>query len=150
MRVNQILSAKRSHVVHVSPSESITRLAAIGLMKSEHVGSVLVLDEGRRLVEGGISERDVVHGLVSDPIGLLGRAVIDIAHKAVPIASLQDTVQSVMEVMTTTHTRHVPVVEYGQVVGVVSIGDIVKSRLDEKTQENAVLQEIARAQFVAR
>jgi CBS domain-containing protein len=76
--------------------------------------------------------------------------VIDIAHKSVPVAALQDTVQSVMEAMTTTHTRHVPVVQYGQVVGVVSIGDIVKSRLDEKTQENAVLQEIARAQFLAR
>ncbi len=147
MRVNQILSAKRLHIVYVSPSESIG--AAIGLMKSEHVGSVLVLDEGKHLV-GVVSERDVVHALVSDPVGLLGRAVIDIAHKAVAVAALQDTVQSVMEVMTTTHTRHVPVVQYGQVVGVVSIGDIVKSRLDEKTQENAVLQEIARAQFLAR
>jgi signal-transduction protein with cAMP-binding, CBS, and nucleotidyltransferase domain len=54
-----------------------------------------------------------------------------------------------MEVMTATRARHVPVIQHGRVMGVVSIGDIVKSRLDEKTQENTVLQEIARAQFFA-
>jgi CBS domain-containing protein len=147
MRVSQILSAKRLNIVSLSPSASIG--TAIGLMKSEHVGAVLVIDEDGRLV-GVVSERDVVHALASDPAGLLERAVIEILRKDGPVAALQDTVQSVMEVMTATRTRHVPVVQYGRVIGIVSIGDIVKSRLDEKTQENAVLQEIARAQFLAR
>jgi CBS domain-containing protein len=147
MRVNQILSAKRSDVVHVAPSASIG--TAVGLMTNEHVGAVLVLDQDGGLV-GVISERDVVHGLASDPAGLLNRAVIEIVRKDGPVTALQDTVQSVMEVMTATRTRHVPVVQHGRVIGIVSIGDIVKSRLDEKTQENAVLQEIARAQFFAR
>lgn len=147
MRVSQILSGKRLGIVRVEPSASIAR--AVGLMKSEHVGAVLVIDPDGRLV-GVLSERDVVYGLASDPAGLLDRAVMDILRKDVPVAALQDTVQSVMEVMTATRTRHVPVVQYGRVIGIVSIGDIVKSRMDEKTQENAVLQEIARAQFVAR
>jgi CBS domain-containing protein len=118
-------------------------------MTREHVGAVLVIDEDGRLI-GVLSERDVVHGLAADPVGLLNRAVIEIVSKDGPVTSLQETVQSVMEIMTATRTRHVPVLQHGRVIGIVSIGDIVKSRLDEKTQENAVLQEIARAQFLAR
>jgi CBS domain-containing protein len=146
MRISQILDSKRADVVYVSPADSVGTV--IGLMKSEHVGAVLVLDEDRRLL-GVLSERDVVHALASDPVGLRSTASIDIARKNNPVADPTDSVQSVMEVMTATRARHVPIVKYGRVIGVVSIGDIVKSRLDEKTQENRVLQEIVRAQFFA-
>ena len=59
-----------------------------------------------------------------------------------PIASAQDTVQSVMQTMTATKARHVPILEWGRVIGIVSIGDIVKSCLHEKTQENTILQDL--------
>jgi CBS domain-containing protein len=67
-----------------------------------------------------------------------------------PVAGMQDTVRSVMQTMTATRARHVPVVELGRVVGIVSIGDIVKSRLDEQILENTVLQDLARARTIAK
>jgi CBS domain-containing protein len=117
-------------------------------MQREHVGAVLVLDEEQRLL-GVLSERDVVHGLASDPGSLLSRKAMDIARADNAFATRDDTVQSVMELMTVTRARHIPIVEFGRVTGVVSIGDIVKSRLAEKTQENTVLQELVRARFFA-
>lgn len=146
MRVSQILPIKRSGLVRVPSSANV--LTAISLMQREHVGAVLVLDEEDRLL-GVLSERDVVYGFASDPQDLLRKPVLEVARRDSPVAGLEDTVQSVMERMTATRARHVPVVRFGRVIGVVSIGDIVKSRLDEKTQENTVLQEIARAQFFA-
>lgn len=121
---------------------------AMGLMRQHHIGSVLVLEQGKRLL-GVLSERDVVHAFASDPVNLLDRPVIDFARNDGPTAAPEDTVQSVMELMTATRARHVPVIQYGRVVGIVSIGDVVKSYLNEKIQENAVLQEIARAQYFA-
>ncbi len=146
MVVKQLLSAKRADLIYVAPAVSVG--AAIRLMQREQVGAVLVLDENDRLL-GLVSERDVVHALALDAENLLERAVIDITPRDTPVAAPQDSVQSVMATMTASRSRHVVVVQFGRVVGVVSIGDVVKSRLDEKTQENAVLQEIARAQFFA-
>lgn len=146
MRVSQILPTKRSGIVRVPATATV--LTAITLMKREHVGAVLVLDEDDRLL-GVLSERDVVYGFASDPQELLQKPVLEVASRDAPTGALEDTVQSVMERMTATRARHVPIVRFGRVIGVVSIGDIVKSRLDEKTQENTVLQEIARAQFFA-
>ena len=146
MRLNQILSAKRSHIVRVSPTTTVAE--AIALMGREHVGAVLVIDADAHLL-GVLSERDVVYGLAAHPEGLLARAVIEVARRDTPVASPQDTVKFVMEAMTASRARHVPVVEHGRVVGVVSIGDVVKWRLDEQSRENAVLQEIARSQFFA-
>src|SRR5262249_45140319 len=143
---SQLLNAKRRDVVKVTPADSVS--TAVSLMQRERVGAVLVLDEESRLL-GVLSERDVVHAFALNPVGLLDRPVIQLAREDVPVTSLQDSVQAVMELMTATHSRHVPVVQYGRVVGVVSIGDAVKSRLDEKNQENAVLQEIARSQYFA-
>jgi CBS domain-containing protein len=65
-----------------------------------------------------------------------------------PVATLEDSVLSVMEVMTAARARHVPIVKYGRAIGIVSIGDVVKSRLDETMQENSVLQDIARVHWL--
>jgi CBS domain-containing protein len=146
MRVSQILPIKRRDLVSVAPSATVR--SAIALMQRQRVGAVLLLDEEQRLL-GVLSERDIVHGLATAALGLLERPVSDVAHTDAPVATPEDTVQSIMELMTVTRARHVPVVQFGRVVGIVSIGDIVKSRLDEKTLENVVLQEIARAQFFA-
>jgi CBS domain-containing protein len=146
MHVSQILPGKPADVVGVEPSATVR--VAIALMKQRRVGSVLVLEQGNRLL-GVLSERDVVHALASDLVNPLDRPVGDFARSDGPTASPHDTVQSVMEIMTATRARHVPVIQFGQVVGILSIGDIVKSCLNEKIQENAVLQEIARAHYFA-
>lgn len=146
MRISEILPAKRRDIVRVGPTASVG--TAIALMQREQIGAVLVMNPEAQLL-GVLSERDIVHGLASSPSGLLERPVTEVARKDNPVAAPHHSVQSVMELMTSTRTRHIPIVQFGQVVGIVSIGDVIKCRLQEKTQENAVLQDIARSQYFA-
>ncbi len=141
MRIRQILQSKRLDVVVIAPDSTIR--AAINLMKQERVGSLVVIDPNRRLL-GVLSERDVIHNLASEGAELLSRPVDSIMRTDGPVVRLEDTVQFAMQVMTEKRARHVPVVETRRIIGLVSVGDIVKSRLKEKIQENGVLQDIAR------
>jgi CBS domain-containing protein len=144
MRISHLLQTKRLDVVAISPESTIR--AAITLMKQQQIGVLVVVDSDRRLL-GVLSERDVIHGLASHGANALHQAVSAFMRTDGPVTTLQDTVQSAMHVMTTKRVRHLPVVDGERMIGVVSIGDVVKSRLDEKTQENSVLQEIARVRM---
>jgi CBS domain-containing protein len=117
MRISQILQTKRSALV--------------------------VVDADRRLL-GVLSERDIIHSLASHGAEALHQPAGVCMRTDVPVVKLHDSVQSAMHAMTAQRVRHLPIMDGGEIVGVVSIGDVVKSRLDEKTQENSVLQEIAR------
>jgi CBS domain-containing protein len=145
MRISQILRTKRPDVVIVAPDA--TMRSAIDLMRRERVGALVVVDEEQCLL-GVVSERDIIQNLNfegADPMGVL---VCTVMRTDGPAANLDDTVRSVMEVMTAARARHVPVVEYGRPIGIVSLGDVVKSRLDETIQENNVLQDIARVHWL--
>ena len=146
MLISQILRAKRPDVVVISPEANLR--SAISLMVSEHVGALVVVDEDNHLL-GVASEREIIHGLDSERPDLTGTAVRQVMRTDVPVAALDDTVRSVMELMTAARARHVPIVAYGRPIGIVSLGDIVKSRLTETIQENSVLQEIARVHWLA-
>jgi CBS domain-containing protein len=141
MRISQILQTKRSDVVVISPESTIR--SAVNLMKQQQVGALVVADSDRRLL-GVLSERDIIYSLASQGAEALHQPVAACMRTDAPVVTLQDTVQSAMHVMTAKRVRHLPVVDGGRTMGVVSIGDVVKSRLDEKTQENSVLQDIAR------
>lgn len=145
MRISQILRSKRADVVTTSPDTAVR--AAISAMAREHVGALLVVNDDQQLL-GVISERDIIHSLDSQGINLMSAPVHMVMRTDGPVAALEDTVQSVMEVMTASRARHVPVVKFGQPIGIVSIGDVVKSRLDETMQENSVLQDIARVHWM--
>ena len=147
MRISQLLPTKRPDVVSVHPGTTVR--AAILVMRREHVGAVLVLDPDKRLL-GVLSERDIVQSLDLESSDPFARPVLEVMRRENPVASAEDTVQSVMKIMTATRARHVPIVEWGRVIGIVSIGDVVKSRLDEKTQENTVLQDLARSRLIAK
>jgi CBS domain-containing protein len=117
-------------------------------MVREHVGALVVIDEDEHLL-GVISEREIIRNLDCDnPDAMLNTPVREVMRTDVPVAAIEDTTRSVMEVMTAVRARHIPVVRYGRPIGIVSIGDIVKSRLDEAIQENSVLQEIARVHWM--
>ena len=141
MRISQILQTKRMDVVVASPDSTVR--TAITLMKQERVGALVVVDPSRRLL-GVLSERDIIHSLAVEGEDVLRRAVGTIMRTDGPVVTMQDTVQSAMQAMTVKRARHVPIVDGERMVGVVSIGDVVKSRLDEKVQENSVLQDLAR------
>jgi CBS domain-containing protein len=146
MLISQILRTKRPGVVVISPGASIR--SAIALMVRQHVGSLVVVDEDQRLL-GVVSEREVIHTLDLESADPLAMAVRSVMRTDVPVATQEDTVRSVMEVMTAARARHVPVIAYGCPIGIVSLGDIVKSRLDETIQENTVLKDIARVHWLS-
>lgn len=146
MLISQILKAKRPGVVVISPEASIR--SAVAEMIRQHVGALVVVDEDQRLL-GVVSEREIIQNLDLDGPDLMATMVGSVMRTNVPVAKQEDSVLSVMEVMTAARARHVPVVAYGRPIGIVSIGDIVKSRLNETIQENTVLKDIARVHWLS-
>lgn len=143
MRLQDVLRNKPDHVVTLRPKASVIQAAV--LMKSQRVGAVLVC-EGARIL-GMLSERDLALAISELGLDLFDRCVGELMSVDVPMAAPGDAVIDVMRLMTEKRARHIPVVDDGAVVGVVSIGDVLKSRLAEKIEENAVLQDLARARL---
>jgi CBS domain-containing protein len=146
MLISHILRNKRPGVVVISPDASIR--TAIALMVRQHVGSLVVVDEDQRLL-GVVSEREIIQNLELENPNMLTTTVSSVMRTDVPVATQEDTIRSVMEVMTASRARHIPVIAYGCPIGIVSLGDIVKSRLDETIQENTVLKDIARVHWLS-
>jgi CBS domain-containing protein len=128
MRINQVLAAKaRNGVVTIEPEATIRDLLA--LLAEQNVGAVVVSQDGRTLV-GIVSERDVVRRLHEDE-SVLAAPVSTIMTTDVHTCDGTEPVLELMKVMTDRRFRHVPVVTDGVLTGVVSIGDVVKSRISE-------------------
>lgn len=128
MTVQSILDSKGGDIVSVSPYESVTSL--IQTLCAAKVGAAIVLDDSGRLV-GIVSERDVVRVLgKSGPLGL-DQPVSSVMTREVKTCTPADTVDTLMQEMTRGRFRHMPVLSEGRVVGVVSIGDVVKRRLGD-------------------
>jgi CBS domain-containing protein len=145
MRISQILRSKRSDAVVISPDATVR--SAIAMMTRERVGALVVVDADQHLL-GVVSERDIIQSLDLEGVDTMGTLVRTVMRTDGPVATLEDSVGSVMEVMTAARARHVPVVKYRRPIGIVSLGDVVKSRLDETMQENSVLQDIARVHWL--
>jgi CBS domain-containing protein len=141
MRLSEVLRGKPDRLVTLPPTAPIKQASM--LMKREGVGAVLVCDERRRVL-GVVSERDLALAVVALGQSMFELSVGDLMSQDPPTASPDDAVQSVMRVMTEQRARHMPVVEDAVVVGMVSIGDLLKSRLAEKIYENEVLLDISR------
>jgi CBS domain-containing protein len=140
MKVREILEAKGSRVVTIRPDATLS--TAVHRLALERIGALVVSDDGLR-VAGILSERDIVTGLARDGADLLatGRHVADLMTRNVATCGPDDTVKWLMAEMTRRRVRHLPVVDDGRLVGVVSIGDVVKSRLGEVELEATVLRE---------
>lgn len=138
MKVEAILEAKGRRVHTTLPGTNIAQ--AIQEMSTRGIGALVVSSDGER-VEGVLSERDIVRGLARAGSVLLGMRVGEIMSRHVPVCSIQDTIDHVMAEMTRTRHRHLPVVDSGKLCGIVSIGDVVKNRLQELELETAVLRD---------
>ena len=132
MQISQLLRRKGNQVVTIDGSESVR--AALAALERHGIGALVVSADGRR-IDGILSERDIARGLHSRGAGLLGDPVSSVmtpeVHTCVPGAGVQDLAQ----LMTDQRIRHVPVVDDGELVGIISIGDVVKARLDELEDE---------------
>lgn len=126
--LSQLLDAKGSNVYSVTPDASV--LDAIRLMAERHIGALLVMD-GDRLA-GIISERDYARKVVLKGRASESTAVRQIMSSPVHTATPGQTVDDAMRLMTEWRIRHLPVVRNGRVVGVVSIGDLVKSVIEDQ------------------
>ena len=136
MHISEVLKSKGDDVVTVSPAETVRSL--VTTLAERNVGAVVVSSDGTS-IEGIVSERDVVRGLV-DGTELLDSPVSTIMTAEVRTASPTDTVHDLMLLMTEHRVRHVPVVVAGRLHGIVSIGDLVKSRIGELEFERDQLE----------
>jgi CBS domain-containing protein len=136
MRISEVLHIKGDDVVTISPDATVSDLVA--LLGKHNIGAVVV-STGERAVSGIVSERDVVRGLgrTSDVLGL---TVADIMTADVRTAGPRDSVNDLMKLMTDHRIRHVPVVVDDKLHGIVSIGDVVKSRIGELEFERQQLE----------
>ncbi len=144
MRIAEILRSKGSHVTTVTPATTVSVLLAI--LAEHEIGAVVVSPDGARIL-GIVSERDVVRHLHRHGPGLLDAAVATIMTTEVRVCAPQDQVDGLRRVMTEHRVRHLPVVSQGRLVGIVSIGDVVKSALSELSTERSTLVAYVQGQY---
>lgn len=138
MDVKTILRAKGRNVTTIRPQASVARAAE--LLRERNIGAVVVVEETGK-VAGIISERDIVHGVAAQGAGCLEQAVSDLMTRRVHSCALEDSINDLMGRMTKERIRHLPVLEGGRLCGIVSIGDVVKNRLEEIEFEADQLRE---------
>jgi CBS domain-containing protein len=138
MIVKAILSAKGGDVISIDPTATLD--TAVKTLAEHKIGALLVLGTDRRVI-GILSERDIVRVLAERGAGVLSEPLAQVMTRKVVTCSESDSVGVLMERMTTGKFRHLPVIEDDRVIGVVSIGDVVKHRLQEIEQESAALRD---------
>ena len=138
MTVKAILSRKGTDVVTVEPKASLTE--TVKMLASKRIGAVVVTGADRRVI-GILSERDIVRAIGERGPQVLDETVDSVMTRKVVTCAEADTVAAIMERMTAGKFRHLPVVEDGRLAGIISIGDVVKSRLEEIEKESEALKE---------
>ena len=141
MTVKDILSRKGSDVVTAEPNATLSD--AVQLLAAHRIGAVVITGADRRIV-GILSERDIVRTLAEKGAQALENSISEVMTRKVITCGAGETVPEIMERMTVGKFRHVPVVEQGRLAGIISIGDVVKSRVHQMEQESAALQEYIR------
>jgi CBS domain-containing protein len=137
MTVRAILDSKGREVLSVEPDTKLSD--AIKILAQRKIGAVLAMSKGR--IEGILSERDIVRVLGEYGAAALNEPVKAVMTRKVVSCRPADTVSSIMEMMTLGKFRHLPVIEEGKVIGLISIGDIVKWRVREYENEQESLRE---------
>jgi CBS domain-containing protein len=142
MRVADILRIKGSTVKTVTPDETALELSE--KLNAAQIGAMIVSEDGTS-IDGIISERDLAYGLAEHGRELPRIAVSKLMTKLVLVCSPEDSITDVMKLMTQRRIRHLPVKDGGQLVGSISIGDVLKHRLGEVQLEANVLRDYAMA-----
>jgi CBS domain-containing protein len=141
MLIADVLRVKGRHVVKVTASDSVRN--AVQLLATNRIGAVVVEDEWMRLV-GVFSERDFINAVASHGAGALHLQVHELMSEPIISCRSTDRIDAALATMTLAKIRHLPVIDGEQLSGIVSIGDLVKHRLDEKELEANVLLDLTR------
>jgi CBS domain-containing protein len=136
MRISDVLRVKGDRVLTVTPETDVERLLAV--LAEHRIGAVVVSADGMS-VDGIVSERDIVRALASRGASVLAEPVTSIYTTDVRTIAPESSLEEVERLMTERRFRHVPVVVDGRLHGIVSIGDVVKKRIDELETERSTL-----------
>ena len=136
MRISDVLRVKGTQVVSVTPDTTVRRLLAV--LAEHRIGAVVVSRDGIA-VDGIASERDIVRALAERGAAVMSEPLTAIYTAEVHTVTPQTTIEEVMRMMTERRVRHAPVVVDGSLRGIVSIGDVVKIRMDELETERTAL-----------
>ena len=132
MNVETILRAKGREVATIRPDQTVGD--AVNELISRNIGALVVSEDGES-VDGIISERDSVHAVADRDTNFLSLKVVAVMTRQVITCAPSDSVETLMAEMTNRRIRHFPVVQEGRLCGIISIGDVVKNRLDEVEYE---------------
>src|SRR5215471_10099292 len=141
MNVKTILAAKGGEVITIEPTADLA--AAAQLLSAHRIGAVLIRGAGGRIA-GILSERDIVRALSEHGAAALSLPVGQVMTRNVATCGEDDSVASIMERMTTGKFRHLPVVEKEELIGLISIGDVVKHRVEEVENESEAMRDYIR------
>ena len=137
MTIRAILRSKGDQVLSIRSEATVAD--AVALLAEKRIGALPVIDDGK--VAGIFSERDVLYGLSREGAGILSQKVADVMISPAITVEPDSPVLTALSMMTRRRIRHLPVVESGSVVGFVSIGDLVKYRIDKIEAEAAAMRE---------
>ena len=138
MYVRSLLHAKGDQVVTIRPTATVNE--AVTLLANYRIGAVVVSTDGQR-IDGILSERDVIRGLATFGTAVLDRPLSELMTSEVRTCGPDATIEELMASMTHGRFRHVPVLEGAVLSGIVSIGDVVKRRVDELETERRLMHE---------
>jgi CBS domain-containing protein len=145
MLVQQIMASKASNrVVTIEPEALLSDAAQV--LAAERIGTLVVTTDGET-VDGILSERDIVRELGKRGADCMADRVADIMTTKLVTCTRTDTAVEIMRKMTDGRFRHMPVVEEGKLVGIVTLGDVIKSRLDELSMEKESLEEMIKGGY---
>lgn len=138
MNVSIILAGKGREIVTIEPNASLTN--AVHLLADKNIGAAVILGADHRIA-GIISERDIVRALAERGAAALAEPVSRTMTRKVETCTEGESVANIMERMTAGKFRHMPVVDQGRLVGIVSIGDIVKHRVQEMERDSVAMRD---------
>ncbi|MDO8878721.1 MAG: CBS domain-containing protein [Pseudolabrys sp.] len=141
MNVKTILAAKGGDIISIEPSADLA--AAARLLSTHRIGSVIIRGAGGRLA-GILSERDIVRAMAEHGVDAFSVSVGQVMTRNVMTCGENDTIADIMERMTSGKFRHMPVLRDGELIGLVSIGDVVKQRVEECEHDAEALRDYIR------
>ena len=136
MKIRTVLATKGMNTISISPERTLRE--AIGILAQHNIGALLVLDEAKNMV-GIVSERDIIRLIARDEQAL-DQPISSIMTSDVITGRPQDDLQSVLATMTQRRFRHLPIMDGDTLIGIISIGDVVKAQMDEYQGEIDTLQ----------
>jgi CBS domain-containing protein len=132
MTIGSVLREKGSQVISVTPTTTVQEIAEI--IATKRIGAVVVLETGNRLA-GIVSERDVVKAVAARPEGIHSMLAQDVMTREVTTATPSTTIEEAMEIMDRGYFRHLPVMDQDNLIGIISIRDVVKARIQAHEHE---------------